>query len=248
MYRDIRNPQKPEYLIQVQIRFCLLETTSEQEDNFPPNVTVKVNGKLCQLPNPIATNKPGVEPRRPPRPVNVTMHVKISPTVANVIHVQWQWQNELTRCHVISCYLVRKLTSDCLLQRMKQKGAKPAEFTRGLSELNLHGKLIKHKMLTIKTFAVKEKLNEEDDSEIATTMLRVSLICPLGKMRMVTPWWVNWILHFNVQTLLIFWIPTAEHQLVCIFSVLTRVSMFRWTNVNQHGKLILFTWRILGYW
>lgn len=60
MNRDIRNPAKPEYLIQVQLRFCLLETTSEQEDCFPPNVQVKVNGRLCQLPNPIATNKPGV--------------------------------------------------------------------------------------------------------------------------------------------------------------------------------------------
>lgn len=34
---------------------------------------------------------------------------------------------------------------------------------------------------------VKEKLNEDADCEIATTMLRVSLICPLGKMRMTTP-------------------------------------------------------------
>lgn len=32
---------------------------------------------------------------------------------------------------------------------------------------------------------VKEKLSEDD--EIATTMLKVSLVCPLGKMRMTTP-------------------------------------------------------------
>jgi PINIT domain len=50
MHRDLRNQAKPEYLIQVQLRFCLLETTSEQEDYFPPNVQLKVNGKLCQLP------------------------------------------------------------------------------------------------------------------------------------------------------------------------------------------------------
>jgi hypothetical protein len=75
-----------------------------------------------------------VEAKRPPRPVNITMNVKISPTVANVVHVTWAWQSEVTRCYVISCYLVRKLTSDCLLQRMKSKGAKPAEFTRGLSK------------------------------------------------------------------------------------------------------------------
>lgn len=34
---------------------------------------------------------------------------------------------------------------------------------------------------------VKEKLKEDADCEIATTLLKVSLICPLGKMRMTTP-------------------------------------------------------------
>lgn len=34
---------------------------------------------------------------------------------------------------------------------------------------------------------VKEKLKEDADCEIATTSLRVSLLCPLGKMRMQTP-------------------------------------------------------------
>lgn len=34
---------------------------------------------------------------------------------------------------------------------------------------------------------VKEKLKEDADGEIATTELRVSLMCPLGKMRMTTP-------------------------------------------------------------
>lgn len=34
---------------------------------------------------------------------------------------------------------------------------------------------------------VKEKLSDDGDCEIATTSLRVSLMCPLGKMRMTTP-------------------------------------------------------------
>lgn len=34
---------------------------------------------------------------------------------------------------------------------------------------------------------VKEKLNEDADCEIATTSLRVSLLCPLGKFRMNVP-------------------------------------------------------------
>ncbi|XP_055540329.1 E3 SUMO-protein ligase PIAS2 isoform X5 [Wyeomyia smithii] len=162
--RDIRNANKIEHTIQVQLRFCLLETSCEQEDYFPPNIAVKVNNKLCPLPNPIPTNKPGVEPKRPPRPVNITPNVKLSPLVAN--HIAVSWCTEYNRGYAAACYLVRKLTSNQLLQRMKTKGVKPADYTRAL---------------------IKEKLNEDADCEIATTMLKVSLICPLGKMRMSTP-------------------------------------------------------------
>lgn len=44
---------------------------------------------------------------------------------------------------------------------------------------------------------VKEKLNEDADSEIATTSLRVSLACPLGKMRMATPCRASTCLHLQ---------------------------------------------------
>ncbi|XP_058054424.1 E3 SUMO-protein ligase PIAS2 isoform X2 [Anopheles bellator] len=162
--RDTRNANRIEHTIQVQLRFCLLETSCEQEDYFPPNIVVKVNNKLCPLPNPIPTNKPGVEPKRPPRPVNITPNVKLSPVVAN--HITVSWCTEYNRGYAVACYLVRKLTSVQLLQRMKSKGVKPADYTRAL---------------------IKEKLNEDADCEIATTMLKVSLICPLGKARMITP-------------------------------------------------------------
>ncbi|XP_068220709.1 E3 SUMO-protein ligase PIAS2 isoform X5 [Palaemon carinicauda] len=161
--RDLR-PCKQDYTVQVQMRFCLLETTCEQEDNFPPNIAVKINDKMCPLPTPIPTNKPGVEPKRPSRPVNVTALCRISPTVTNRIQVSWA--SEYGRCYVISVYLVQKLTSDDLLQRLKNKGAKIADFTRSL---------------------VKQKLQEDADCEIATTSLRCSLMCPLGKMRMLLP-------------------------------------------------------------
>uniref|UniRef100_A0A182U1F6 Protein inhibitor of activated STAT n=1 Tax=Anopheles melas TaxID=34690 RepID=A0A182U1F6_9DIPT len=162
--RDISNSAKIEHNVQVQLRFCLLETTCEQDDHFPPNIVLKVNNKLCPLPNPIPTNKPGVEPKRPPRPVNITAQVKLSPTVAN--HISVSWCTEYNRGYAVACYLVRKLSSAQLLQRLKTKGVKAADYTRAL---------------------IKEKLNEDADCEIATTMLKVSLICPLGKMRMTTP-------------------------------------------------------------
>ncbi|CAH2984701.1 unnamed protein product [Chilo suppressalis] len=155
---------KLDYVIQAQLRFCLLETSCEQEDYFPPSVNVKVNNKMCPLPNPIPTNKPTPEPKRPPRPVNISSLVKLSPTVANNIHVTWA--ADFTRAYVVSVFMVRKLTSAELLQRLKNKGTKNPDYTRSL---------------------IKEKLSEDYDSEIATTSLRVSLMCPLGKMRMSCP-------------------------------------------------------------
>ncbi|XP_031831683.1 E3 SUMO-protein ligase Su(var)2-10 isoform X1 [Nomia melanderi] len=162
--RDCRAGSKMDYSVQVQMRFCLQETSCEQEDCFPPSIAVKVNGKLCPLPNPIPTNKPGVEPKRPPRPVQISALVKLSPTVANQIHVTWS--ADYGRRYAIAIYLVRKLSSAELLSRLKSRGVRHSDYTRGL---------------------IKEKLNEDADSEIATTSLRVSLACPLGKMRMCTP-------------------------------------------------------------
>lgn len=162
--RDCRAGSKMDYTVQVQMRFCLQETSCEQEDCFPPSIAVKVNGKLCPLPNPIPTNKPGVEPKRPPRPVNISPLVKLSPTVGNQIHVTWS--ADYGRRYAIAIYLVRKLSSAELLMRLKNRGVRHSDYTRGL---------------------IKEKLNEDADSEIATTSLRVSLACPLGKMRMSTP-------------------------------------------------------------
>ena len=58
-------------------------------DEFPPSVNVHVNGKMVQLPNPIPTNKPGVEPKRPPKPVNITPHCKLSPILPNTVGIKW---------------------------------------------------------------------------------------------------------------------------------------------------------------
>lgn len=87
---------------------------------------------LCYLfQNPIPTNRPGVEPKRPPRPVNISPLVKLSPTVAN--HITVTWASDYTRQYVIAVHLVKKLSSTELLQKMKSKGVRHSDFTRGLS-------------------------------------------------------------------------------------------------------------------
>jgi len=161
--RDIRATSKVNYVYQVQLRFCPLDTTKEQGDEFPPSICVQVNGKMCPLPNPIPTNKPNVEPKRPPKPIDLTPLCKLSPTLPNTVNVKWA--ADQGKGWVIVIDLVEKLSSEQLLERLVQKGTRQSEFTREL---------------------IKKKLNDEGD-EIATTNLKVTVACPLGKMRMSSP-------------------------------------------------------------
>jgi len=161
--RDIRMGSKLDYLYQVQLRFCPLDPSAEQGDEFPPSICVQVNGKMCPLPNPIPTNKPNVEPKRPPRPNNITPLCKLSPTLANTVNIKWA--ADYAKGWVVGIWLVEKLTSEDLLDRLKKKGIKPPEYTREL---------------------IKKKLTSDDD-DIATDNLKVTVSCPLGKMRMSHP-------------------------------------------------------------
>ncbi|XP_042198876.1 E3 SUMO-protein ligase PIAS1 isoform X1 [Callorhinchus milii] len=152
---------KCDFTVQVQLRFCLSETSCPQEDHFPPNLCVKVNGKPCNLPGYLPPTKNGVEPKRPSRPINITSLVRLSTTVPNTIVVSWS--AEIGRNYSMAVYLVKQLSSALLLQRLRAKGIRNPDHSRAL---------------------IKEKLTADPDSEIATTSLRVSLLCPLGKMRL----------------------------------------------------------------
>uniref|UniRef100_A0A3P8ZA55 Protein inhibitor of activated STAT, 1b n=1 Tax=Esox lucius TaxID=8010 RepID=A0A3P8ZA55_ESOLU len=146
------------------LRFCLSETSCPQEDHFPSNLCVKVNSKPCNLPGYLPPTKNGVEPKRPSRPINITSLVRLSTTVPNTIVVSWTL--EIGRSFSMAVYLVRQQTSTTLLQRLRAKGIRNPDHSRAL---------------------IKEKLTADPDSEIATTSLRVSLLCPLGKMRLLIP-------------------------------------------------------------
>uniref|UniRef100_I3MJ82 Protein inhibitor of activated STAT 4 n=1 Tax=Ictidomys tridecemlineatus TaxID=43179 RepID=I3MJ82_ICTTR len=108
------------------------------------------------------SNKPGVEPKRPCRPINLT-HLMYLSSATNRITVTW---GNYGKSYSVALYLVRQLTSAELLQRLRTIGVKHPELCKAL---------------------VKEKLRLDPDSEIATTGVRVSLICPLVKMRLSVP-------------------------------------------------------------
>ncbi|XP_063956226.1 E3 SUMO-protein ligase PIAS2-like [Lytechinus pictus] len=81
-------------------------------------------------------------------------------------YIEIQWIPELGRSYCLAVYLVRQLNSEVLLTRLRSRSVRNSDHSRAL---------------------IKEKLTHDPDSEIATTSLRVSLICPLGKMRMSVP-------------------------------------------------------------
>jgi hypothetical protein len=153
-----------EYSIQIQLRFSLSETTSQQDDCFPANIAVYLNDREVQLPSLIPSNKVGVEPKRPSRPLNVTSLAVLSPLVPNNITVVWSVDSHHSHC--VSAYLVHYLTSNELLNRLKLNGIRHQDHTRAL---------------------IKEKLSHNTDAEISTTSLRISLLCPLSKQRIVIP-------------------------------------------------------------
>lgn len=162
--RDFLPGGRRDYMVQIQLRFCLAETSCPQEDNYPNSLCIKVNGKLFPLPGYAPPPKNGVEQKRPGRPLNITSLVRLSSAVPNQIVVTWA--PEIGKTYSMSVYLVRQLTSPLLLQRLRMKGIRNPDHSRAL---------------------IKEKLTADPDSEIATTSLRVSLMCPLGKMRLTVP-------------------------------------------------------------
>lgn len=151
--------------IQVQFRIGCLESNTEQEDEFPSSVCIKVNKIVSNLPNPIPTNKPGMDPKRPRRPVDITSYVKRSTTEPQHLSVSWAATSN-SKPYVTGIFLVQKQTSSVLIKRLKEIGVRNPDHT---------------------TAMIKEKLCHDRDSEIATMSLRGSLICPLGKIKMTLP-------------------------------------------------------------
>ncbi|XP_016886813.2 E3 SUMO-protein ligase PIAS4-A [Cynoglossus semilaevis] len=148
--------------IQVVLRICYTDSIGVQEDQYPPNIAVKVNQSYCHVPGYYPSNKPGVEPRRPCRPVNITPWLHLS-SVTNRVTITW---GNFGKRYSVAVYLVRVFTAADLFSQLKLCSVESAERCRE---------------------RIQDKLRFDPESEIATTGLRVSLICPLVKMRLGVP-------------------------------------------------------------
>ena len=69
-----------------------------------------------------------------------------------------KWAADYGKNWVVGIWLVEKLSSEQLMERLVKKGKRNSEYTRDL---------------------IKKKLTDDDDG-IATTNLKVTVSCPLG--------------------------------------------------------------------
>ncbi|KAL3998433.1 PINIT domain family protein [Acanthocheilonema viteae] len=151
---------------ELQLRFFLLDHSTEQHDDFPPNCNVKIDDVPVTLPNIIPTNKPNAEPKRPSRPVNITPYCQPPRDAMRPHRLVVEWSAD-KRSWAIGIYVVKRLTSDILLQRLLDNLAtrRDAEETKRV---------------------IRNRLSSDDDA-IQMETLRMSLLCPLGRTRMLIP-------------------------------------------------------------
>ncbi|XP_021563559.1 E3 SUMO-protein ligase PIAS4 [Carlito syrichta] len=128
LIRNSRELQPGVKAVQVVLRICYSDTSCPQEDQYPPNIAVKVNHSYCSVPGYYPSNKPGVEPKRPCRPINLT-HLMYLSSATNRITVTW---GNYGKSYSVALYLVRQLTSSELLQRLKTIGVKHPELCKAL--------------------------------------------------------------------------------------------------------------------
>ena len=154
---------KTPYKMQIILRLCPLELSCSQHDQYPPNCHVSVNGSHLHLPGYQPARTPA-EHRKYGQPVDITTLCHLSPNVVNCVTVQAAHALNGQR-FVVAIQICRNRTALDLLHAV-QSSIRNADHSRAL---------------------IKQKLASDPDSEIATTSLRISLLCPLGKMRMLHP-------------------------------------------------------------
>lgn len=158
MNRDISVENK--YVYQIQMRICLLKPGStEITDYFPPELNITINNNVC----PISPIDPlNILSKITPQPINCTELFKLNPSVINVITVNW---NSDAKTFVMGLYLVKKLTSEYLLQELMNKKPRSSESS--------------------KNYIIQMTANL--DSDLTTTSYYFSLVCPLGKIKIKIP-------------------------------------------------------------
>jgi hypothetical protein len=148
--------------VDVELRICLVTAgmSEEQQDAHPANLRVVLNSKICQVPAPELTQNFSFKCV----PINLTPHLKMNKTVLSRNALIIYWDDVFGRDYAIKIDLVRKVTANDSVEKLKVSRVKSIESTKKM---------------------IREKF--EGDSDVSTTALTASLICPLSRERIRVP-------------------------------------------------------------
>lgn len=151
---------------ELQLRMFLLENSEEQPDAFPPGSAVRLDDFNVNLPAIIPTNKPNAEHKRYSRPVNITPYCRPPRSKDRPHRLNFEWNGD-KRAWAFTVLLVKRVNSDILLERIRNNpnASRPASTTRDNIIRRLSG----------------------DEDDVQMDACKISLVDPLGRMRIKIP-------------------------------------------------------------
>lgn len=156
--------KKVAFVYLFQMRICLFEPGAiELTDCWPNKLHIRVNDKFCELPETDSKRRTRTKANRSVQPINeCTQYLKLNPNIYNTVILNWIPDG---KTYIMGTFLVKKLTTKELLQKLYDKEPKSSKDTKND---------------IIKSLA-------DVDPELAATSYRFCLVCPLGKIRMEIP-------------------------------------------------------------
>jgi hypothetical protein len=151
---------------ELQLRMFFLENSEEQPDAFPPGSAVRLDDLSVNLPAIIPTNKPNAEHKRYSRPVNITPYCRPPRSKDRPHRLNFEWNGD-KRSWAFTVLLVKRVNSDILLERIRNNlnATRPSDTTRDNIIRRLGG----------------------DEDDVQMDSCKISLIDPLGRMRIKIP-------------------------------------------------------------
>lgn len=155
---------KNTYVYQLQIRIFNFEPNStELTDCLPYDFRILVNNKVCIIPSITENTQRKTEARQLAQPINNCIQfLTLNSSIANTIVINWITDG---KTYVIGMYILKELTSKELLKKNYDK--EPASLNDTKDSI-------------MKYFA-------NVDPDLAIILYPISLVCPLGKIRMNRP-------------------------------------------------------------
>ncbi|KAF8562378.1 hypothetical protein P879_08232 [Paragonimus westermani] len=161
------------------------------DDSLPVHLAIHVNGHPVQLPPLLPSNRPGLDGRRNPRPINITPFLLVSPAMHNYIKITWTHDYSSFVYSLVGIYLMHKRSPQHLCQLLQSVAFKPSdqmklELIRKLGPCSRESTSAEPYTVSAITDNQTEDSDNDNDLVMPNT-LPVQLLCPLSKCRIEVP-------------------------------------------------------------